>query len=593
MTEILIRLTLLLLATAILIFALKRAEPTWRLLLTRSVFFAALLLMITTVMGPNLKLPVWKAAATTAIPTSQAAVPETFPMSVAAPQSPETTAIAAPAATAPSLSASTIFGLIWAVIAVGLLLRQVASQIRVASTERLMKPAPQKIQQLWSNVCHDFDQKPTAALIADDARSPHLTSRGDLILPSDVSNDTEVDLALVHVLRHEAAHLRANDHRWLPLMSALTKVLWFHPLAWWLNARHLQACEDARDAAAARHGGADAYRATIARFALLWIPVQGVTPSLFRKKSDLRRRLDGVQRTVKQSPASGFRLLASCGLVIALGIFSGSVVLVPQQTLAANPTTGTGMLGSWRALNPGSDYMKQIDLVADDDTVVMKLWPSTGQEISKSPTLIRIPVLVDQVRSATPNSPAVETTKTYSFKTVHYELRLTEKALVLKSSTRYTDDSGRGERQGEYYFVRGTYAETQPQENAPATTDNEGNEGWLGYWRNQDEGSRGTLQLRIHDVGDITLSVWGMQGGGISKSPISRAVLPIDRESALAGANAQPLKVTVDHGFCKTTYILEMKKTEQIHLTVLTDYTDPKRGDQEFLWIFERGKFGA
>lgn len=589
MTELLIRLTLLLLSSVCLMLALRKAEPTWRLVLTRSTFFAAILLIGITSFGLDLRVPVLKKA-TPSVPTPaliEAAQPSgTQPV---APQGTLATAVASadtPSLTSPSFA--TVLGLLWVLGATALLFRQFVSLAMVTINTSNLSKAPHHVQELWFRACGEVAIKPTTVFLTGNSESPHLTFSGNLVLPADVSNEQTSPPNLIHVLRHEAAHLQANDHRWFPMMSALTNLLWFHPLAWWLNARHLQACEDARDAAAARQGGADAYRSTIAEFALRWIPVRTTTPSLFRKRSDLKRRLEDVKRTVRQRPVTGARMLLSCTALIGFGMLAGSVVLVPQASIAEQASTNEGLLGSWRALNPGSDYLKQIDVVEEGDAVFMKIWHSQGDTIGKSPTIIRIPSLLEQVRSATPNSPAIEANKNFGFKTEFYQLKLTEKALVLTSSTRYTDNSGRPDRKGDYYFLPGTYTDAQV-ESPDAVEDSQG---WLGYWKNKDRGSRGTLQLRFHDAGDITFSVWGSQGNEISKSPISRATFPLSREEALAGKpNETPIEMTVDHGFCKVTYALEMTKTKTIVLNVSTDYVDPKRSDQEHLWVFEPGKF--
>ncbi|MEM1294381.1 MAG: M56 family metallopeptidase [Verrucomicrobiota bacterium] len=587
MIELLLRLTLLLLSSAFLIFALQRAEPTWRLVVARSAFFAALLMIGFMVAGPKLQLPVWKAAAP--VNPSTSSIQEWNSGPETAPQSTESAAQVSQVQPQFFPSLPVTLGSLWAMVTIVLLLRQTVGLAQVANSSKTMKPASQSVHELWWHVCEEIEVQPSRVLLAEHNCTPHLSFNGDLILPQDVTESQTPSSALVHVLRHEAAHLQAKDHRWFPFISALTNLLWFHPLAWWLNALHLQACEDARDAAAARQGGVDAYRATIAQFALRWIPVRSGTPSFFRKGSGLKRRLNGVGKTVRQRPVSRIQTLLPCVTLLGFGLLIGGVVLVPKSSIAET-SSNQGLLGSWRALNPGSDYLKQIDIVEEGGTVLMKIWHSQGNTIGKSPSLIRIPAQVEQIRQASTNSPAIETSKDFGFKTEFYQLKLTEKALVLTSSVRYTDNSGRAARTGDYYFLPGTYAEAQVDH--LGTTGNQQSQGWLGYWKNKDRGSRGTLQLRFHDAGDITFSVWGSQGNEISKSPISRATFPLSREEALAGKPTdEPIQVTVDHGFCQTTYALELTNSETILLNVSTDYVDPKRSDQEHLWVFEPGKF--
>lgn len=77
-------------------------------------------------------------------------------------------------------------------------------------------------------------------------------------------------------------------------------LLWFHPLAWWLAERHLVSCEEARDAAAARLGGVESYRRSVAQVALGLLPAP--SPSLFRRNGRLVDRLNRVQNSTRNFP---------------------------------------------------------------------------------------------------------------------------------------------------------------------------------------------------------------------------------------------------------------------------------------------------
>ncbi len=592
MIEVLTRLTLLLLASSVTLIALRHIEPTWKLAISRSALLAGVLLLATALIGPTWKLPIWQAAAASPAPSAVASITTPESVTSAAVAIPEATQIPTIASASSSpISLALLFAFIWATGAFALLFHQTIRLFRHAAETKTLPSAPESITQLWTQLCSEFGVSPTRALIAPDRRSPHLSLRGDLILPIDFASNNANSAALVHVLRHEACHLRAQDHRWFPLVAALRNLFWFHPLAWWLNARHLQACEDARDAESARIGGTAAYRATIAQYALEWTPVRAATPCWFRKRGDLLRRLEGVQRTAELRPASTISLTATWSLVALCGIVLGGVILVPRQAAADAKLPAEGLVGSWRALDLGTDYFKQVDILTDDDVVFMKLWHSTGSTIGSSPTLLRLPASVEQIQTLNPGDPPVEMSHDSGFKTTQYALSRAEEEFHLGVKTHYTDDSGRKDRLVDLHYIPGTYQNAM-QAIETAQTSAEAQIGWLGSWRNQDTGSRGTLQLLIHEsAGDIEMGVWGRQSGSISEDPISSMVLPLDLKAAKAGANEQPVIASQDHGFCTTTYTMELKQTDRIHLTVKTDYVDPERYDQEFLWIFERGEF--
>ena len=71
------------------------------------------------------------------------------------------------------------------------------------------------------------------------------------------------------VLMHELSHVAGSDSLWDLLSRIVTAMWWFHPLVWRLSARHRLACEHTSDALAADAiNGFDEYRCMLARWAL-------------------------------------------------------------------------------------------------------------------------------------------------------------------------------------------------------------------------------------------------------------------------------------------------------------------------------------
>jgi hypothetical protein len=70
--------------------------------------------------------------------------------------------------------------------------------------------------------------------------------------------DTLAPDELDAVLLHELAHVRRNDLRWNLLQRCLLSLLWFHPVAWRLQADLARERERCADALAVRHGASPA-----------------------------------------------------------------------------------------------------------------------------------------------------------------------------------------------------------------------------------------------------------------------------------------------------------------------------------------------
>ena len=123
------------------------------------------------------------------------------------------------------------------------------------------------------------------------------------------------------ILAHELAHARNQDLAWNLAAHLASILLWFHPLAWRIRAAHAAACDAVCDAVAADLlGDVASYGRTLARLAVraAWpSPAHGLAMA---RTSDVRRRLDALNRKVFRTPLSWRHVMPA--------LFVGSVLLV-------------------------------------------------------------------------------------------------------------------------------------------------------------------------------------------------------------------------------------------------------------------------
>jgi beta-lactamase regulating signal transducer with metallopeptidase domain len=149
--------------------------------------------------------------------------------------------------------------------------------------------------------------------------SPCLTGLGRpvLVLPSrQWQEDERADLQAI--LAHELAHVRGRDLAWNNALHLASLLLWFHPLAWMVRAAHASACDAVCDCLAADLlGDVASYSRTLARLALRVagpLPANGLAMA---RTSDVRRRIESLQRKVYSSPLP-WRLMMPALLVVSL-----------------------------------------------------------------------------------------------------------------------------------------------------------------------------------------------------------------------------------------------------------------------------------
>jgi beta-lactamase regulating signal transducer with metallopeptidase domain len=158
---------------------------------------------------------------------------------------------------------------------------------------------------------------------SSEVNTPFLTGlwRPVLLLPERSCSDVEND-DLRAILAHELTHARNRDLVWNLAANLASILLWFHPLAWRIRATHASACDAVCDAVAADTiGDVASYGRTLARLAVraaVPLPAHGLAMA---RTSDVRRRLDALNRKVFRARVSWKRVMPALligGLILLL-----------------------------------------------------------------------------------------------------------------------------------------------------------------------------------------------------------------------------------------------------------------------------------
>jgi len=171
------------------------------------------------------------------------------------------------------------------------------------------------------------------------------------------------------VLLHELAHVRRGDLRWNLLQRVVLALLWFHPVAWALQAAIARERERCCDALAVRHG---ARPAALAR-ALVKLAEGGARPALALAMSPGGALVERVQDLL--DPASAGAAPPRRGAAwAAAGVSLACVLGVAAGRLApADPAMGEFYLAS--AFGP------TIAIQAHDGAGSFALWVRQGRVI--------------------------------------------------------------------------------------------------------------------------------------------------------------------------------------------------------------------
>ena len=190
-----------------------------------------------------------------------------------------------------------------------------------------------------------------------------------LLVPRGLSA-TLADAELDAVLLHELAHLRRGDLRWNLLQRVVLALLWFHPVAWYLQASVARERERCCDALAVRHGA----QPTALAHALVKLAEAGARPALAMAMSQggvlverVRGLLEPVQAAAAPRRRAALALATSLACLLALG--AGRLAL-------ADPALGEFYMAS--AFGP------TVAIQAHDGAGSFALWVRQGRVIQAS-----------------------------------------------------------------------------------------------------------------------------------------------------------------------------------------------------------------
>lgn len=144
------------------------------------------------------------------------------------------------------------------------------------------------------------------------------------------------------VLLHELAHVRRGDLRWNLLQRVVLALLWFHPVAWCLQAGIARERERCCDALAVRHG---AQPAALAR-ALVKLAQARARPTLgmamaMSQGGALTERVQGLLQPAR--PGAGARRRTAWALVVSMACV---LALAAGRLASSDPVLGEFYMAS-------------------------------------------------------------------------------------------------------------------------------------------------------------------------------------------------------------------------------------------------------
>lgn len=359
LSSILLKVTILLATAWAFQFLLRKSNPYWRVLLWRCVGGAIVATPLLILFTPAIRIALPAAGSAVTAP-STTFITETAHSDLIRPTSDgpnivgltqastESTAPASPSCSA-RLS-QTASQLLWSHCGTGLTAAWVLGIVVLASgwarawlrLHRLLsqsRPASDEIRQALHRVsralgCH----LPVSVRIAP-VPGPLLTGMREptILLPQGVSaGNTEFSA----VFAHELTHLLNRDLFWMSLLRGITVAFWWHPLSFHLCRVHEQACEEACDAAAARHiGDPEAYSRTLAHFALSALrPSPTLAGIPMARPAEIMHRLARLSTQANISRPCATRVIAVTAVSALLAVTLNSVQLVNADTASTPPT---------------------------------------------------------------------------------------------------------------------------------------------------------------------------------------------------------------------------------------------------------------
>jgi len=224
---------------------------------------------------------------------------------------------------------------------------------------------------------------------SSEVNTPFLTGlwRPVLLLPERSCSDVEND-DLRAILAHELTHARNHDLVWNLPANLASILLWFHPLAWRVRAAHASACDAVCDAVAADTiGDVASYGRTLARLAVraaVPLPAHGLAMA---RTSDVRRRLDALNRKVFRAGVSWKRVvpaLLTGGLILLLIGGFGFTRAEQAETAQAPKTDGPARPSDLKKV--GKLTLRAVSAETNEpiEGVSIEYWVRMGEKIQEA-----------------------------------------------------------------------------------------------------------------------------------------------------------------------------------------------------------------
>ncbi len=142
------------------------------------------------------------------------------------------------------------------------------------------------------------------------------------------------------ILAHELAHARNHDLAWNLIAQVASILLWFHPLAWRIRAAHAASCDAVCDAVAADLlGDVASYCRTLARLAVREAWRSSAHGLAMARTSDVRRRLDALNRNVFRTALSRRCVLLALSAAGVILVLIGGFGFTRAEQPASTPIT--------------------------------------------------------------------------------------------------------------------------------------------------------------------------------------------------------------------------------------------------------------
>jgi beta-lactamase regulating signal transducer with metallopeptidase domain len=223
----------------------------------------------------------------------------------------------------PAISWQTIVAIVWGVGVLLLAARLAIGHFRLSRELKSMQAAPETIMAEGRRIAAALGCR-RAVRICSSTRFavPFLYGvwRPVMVLP-DRMCATVFSLQLRGILAHELAHTRSRDTFWNMLVTTVSTLLWFHPLAWRMGSVHRAACDAVCDAVSASYlGDVRDYCRTLARVALYAAEPAASAGLAMARRADVRRRLAMLERGVFSLPLN--RRVVVPAAIVAISILT-------------------------------------------------------------------------------------------------------------------------------------------------------------------------------------------------------------------------------------------------------------------------------